>query len=288
MRFVSVDVETANADMATLCQVGLARFDNGEVVETWTKLIDPESFFDPFNTEIHGITKEDVAGSPRFPEIVGELQAFIGGDVLVCHTHFDRVAFGQACAKYKLPLLGATWLDSARVARRAWDQFRYKGYGLWNLCNHIGHKFEHHDALADAIAAGKVLNAACEHSGLTVQDWLEKVENPLDPNAVLPPIASEGNPEGAFYGQTVVFTGALTVPRREAAEKATAAGFNVGSGVTKKTNYLILGDVDISRLAEGSDKSNKHQKAENLIRKGANLQILQETDFFELLKSAEG
>jgi DNA polymerase-3 subunit epsilon len=32
MDFVAIDVETANPDMASICQVGLAAFSNGAVV----------------------------------------------------------------------------------------------------------------------------------------------------------------------------------------------------------------------------------------------------------------
>ncbi len=29
MNFVAIDVETANADMASICQIGLVKFENG-------------------------------------------------------------------------------------------------------------------------------------------------------------------------------------------------------------------------------------------------------------------
>jgi len=41
---------------------------------------------------------------------------------------------------------------------------------------------------------------------------------------------------------TVVFTGTLTVSRAEAVKAAEKAGFKVGKSVTKKTDYLVVGD----------------------------------------------
>jgi len=46
MEFVAIDVETANADMASICQIGLAKFKDGQLVEEWSSFIDPEDYFD--------------------------------------------------------------------------------------------------------------------------------------------------------------------------------------------------------------------------------------------------
>ena len=35
MEFVALDVETANADMASICQIGIAQFRDGSLVEDW-------------------------------------------------------------------------------------------------------------------------------------------------------------------------------------------------------------------------------------------------------------
>ena len=55
--------------------------------------------------------------------------------------------------------IDTTWLDSARVARRSWEECAWKGYGLSNVCEIIGYKFKHHDALEDAKASGQVMIA---------------------------------------------------------------------------------------------------------------------------------
>ena len=60
MQFIAIDVETANADMASICQVGIAKFADGQLVEVWSSLIDPEDFFDGINMAIHGIDAKAV------------------------------------------------------------------------------------------------------------------------------------------------------------------------------------------------------------------------------------
>ena len=208
--------------------------------------------------------------------------------VCVSHTHFDRVSISRALTKYGLPDLDTTWLDSARVARRTWEEFAWGGYGLANICNKIGYQFKHHDALEDAKACGHVLLAAIEKTGLDVNAWLKRIKQPIDPENASSgaAIKRDGNPEGELYGETLVFTGALEIPRREAADLAASIGCTVAASVTKKTTLLVVGDQDISKLA-GKEKSSKHLKAEQLIKKGQGIRILKESDFKELVSHAK-
>ena len=111
MRFVAIDVETANADMASICSIGVATFDNGRVADEYYSLIDPNDYFDPMNVSIHGIDEAQVAGAPTFGEASPDLLARVGDAVVVTHTHFDRVALHQASAGWALPPPPFKWLD---------------------------------------------------------------------------------------------------------------------------------------------------------------------------------
>lgn len=130
LNFVALDVETANADMASICQIGIAKYIDGVLVEEWSSLINPEDYFDFINVDIHGITESDVVDSPTFPEIVSTLNQFLNNTICVSHTHFDRISIGRALAKYNLKEIETVWLDSARVARRTWEDCAWSGYGL--------------------------------------------------------------------------------------------------------------------------------------------------------------
>ena len=288
MNFVALDVETANADMSSICQIGIACYNEGSLSEEWKSYIDPEDYFDAINVSIHGIDESTVKGSPKLCDIASQIYKYLDNQVSVCHTHFDRVAIRQAFDKYEIRHPNCTWLDSARVARRAWEDFAWKGYGLHSVCKYLGYDFAHHDALEDAKAAGHVLITAINRSGLDIDGWLKRVEQPIDPSLTSTDqaIQRDGNPEGPLYGEVLVFTGALDIPRREAADMASKIGCQVESGVTKKTTMLVVGDQDIKRLS-GHEKSSKHRKAENLISNGQSIRIIRETDFKELVNLAE-
>lgn len=284
MEFVAIDVETANADVASICQIGIARFANGALADEWKTYVDPQDYFDGMNVSIHGINESVVAGAPTFGMLANTIKGALDGRIVVTHTAFDKVAIYQAGTKCKTSPPSCTWLDSACVVRRAWKEFSRSGYGLQSVCESIGYKFQHHDALEDAKAAGHILLAAMVHSRLDLEAWLTRVSQPIDP-ALEQRIAREGNPDGELYGEVLVFTGALIIPRREAADYAASVGCEVDAGVTKRTTILVVGDQDIQRLA-GHTKSTKHRKAEELIQMGQPIRILRETDFRGLVKLA--
>lgn len=288
MDFVAIDLETANSDMASICQIGIAKFVNGVLVEEWVSLLNPEDYFDFINVAIHGIDENDVTDAPTFTEIFDKLKYFMDGEICVCHTHFERISLAKAFQKHSLQPLNIIWLDSARVARRTWKEFAWSGYGLANVCRKIGYEFKHHDALEDAKASGQVLLAAVQESKLDLDMWVNRVKQPIDLEHSSQGAAIErvGNPEGDLFGEVVVFTGSLQMSRSEAAELASKVGCDVALGVTKHTTILVVGDQDITKLA-GKEKSAKHLKAEQLIAKGHVIRIIQESDFNELVKQVQ-
>lgn len=283
MEFVAIDVETANPDSASICQIGLAHYAGRDLVEAWSSLVDPEDEFSGFHVAIHGIDEAAVAGAPTVADLVDVLYRFLDDRIAVCHTMFDRASLHGACTRYGLRPPRARWLDSARVARRTWPELAGRGYGLKNVCSHLGYDFAHHDALEDAKAAGFILNAATLTSGLDVEAWLAQVQRPIGggPRA---DVRRDGNPDGVLYGEVLVFTGALSMHRTAAADLAAAAGCRVEDAVTKRTTLLVVGDRDVrERSSGGAEKSSKQQKAEALIAEGQGIRILGESGFWEVV-----
>lgn len=281
MQFVAVDVETANTDPGSVCQVGIAEFHDNELAGTWGTLIDPEDYFDAFNVSIHGIDEKVIEGAPTYAEVVTEVQQRLGADsIAVCHTHFDRTAFSRVHYRYTLPALQCTWLDSARVVRRAWPQFSRRGYRLDNVAQELGISFRHHDAVEDARVAGEILVRAIRETGLSVSDWLDRVEKPVHSDTTS--VRRHGSGVGLLGGEVFAFTGGLVITRHEAANRVAELGAAVRPSVTKKTTVLVVGDQDVRRLA-GYKKSSKHRKAEQLIAAGQSMRIVAEEGFLQLV-----
>lgn len=175
--FVAVDLETANEDPGSICQIGIAEFRDGKVVSEWESLVFNEG---PFMLgSFHGIKRETVADAPKFELLYPKIKKLLGRRIVVAHTSFDRRGLKKACASAGLEEIECDWLDSARVAKRVWAKSQVADYKLGTLCAYLGHKFRHHDALEDAKAAGFLVAKACETKALSVNDWLNIVDTSL-------------------------------------------------------------------------------------------------------------
>ena len=180
MDYFVLDLETANPSYKSICQLGMVEIRKGAIKKRYRQLIDPKDNFDPIHTSIHGITEKLVKSSPSFNQIHKALETMLTNEIVVHHGPFDRVAIERACASYGLPAIRARWLNNQKVVRRTWEQFRRSGYALDNLCQHFNISFNHHDALEDATATARIFSLAIEETGLSPEEWIERVKYPID------------------------------------------------------------------------------------------------------------
>ncbi len=166
-RFFALDVETANSNRASICQIGVACVREDSSIETWVTYIDPKTN-DWSNTKIHGITARTVSGAPSFDKVFPDLQKGLGASVVYQHSSFDQSAIAAACQHGRLTQPTWEWRDSVRVARAAWPELKGNGgHGLSSLKQHLGLEFTHHDAGEDARACAQVVLRA-ERQGMTM------------------------------------------------------------------------------------------------------------------------
>ncbi len=122
---------------------------------TYQQYLDPERDFEPGAQEVTGLTREFLAGKPRFADVVDEFLEFIEGAELVIHNAAFDIGFLDA----ELARLGPHYgrmrqrcavEDSLELARQ-----RYPGQrnSLDALCRRLGVDNSHrqlHGALLDA------------------------------------------------------------------------------------------------------------------------------------------
>lgn len=167
-RFVALDVETANHDRASICQIGVTCVRPDNSIETWTTHVDPCTSTWAF-TGLHGISQSTVRGAPRFADALEMIESPLCGLAIYQHSGFDRSAFRAACAMLQRDEPPWTWQNSVTVARRAWPELKGNGgHGLASLKTHLRLPFEHHDAGEDARAAAEVVLHAERAKGLVV------------------------------------------------------------------------------------------------------------------------
>jgi DNA polymerase-3 subunit epsilon len=279
-RFLAIDVETANSQKSSICQIGIAMAQEDGKIETLGILIDPHQSFDKFNINLHGIDHDTIRGASTFEAALQALRPFLERHILIQHSNFDRVAFDDACLRYDIPKLTSSWIDSVQIARNAWPELKGNGgHGLASLKKHLNLKFKHHDAEHDAHAAAQVAILAEAKTGRSFYDLALPKSQTYQPS-----IAVEGNQNGPLFGHVACFTGQIKMPRAEAATFAAGAGITVKATVSKKLTLLIVGDQDMTSLA-GHDKSSKHRKAEELVLQGHKIRIIGETEFLSLIST---
>lgn len=279
MDFVAIDVETANASQSSICQIGIAEFRNGQLANTWKSYVNPETHFDAFNIDIHGITPDMVKDAPTFLQLKLPIYRYLKNKTVVCHTLFDQKAIHQAAEKHQVKIPECQWLDSCFVARKAWFN-DMESFSLKNVSEFLGFEFQHHDALEDAKAAGNIIIKAIEKTGRNINDWLDY--KPKKAFQKMPTkVNREANPDGILFGEVIVFTGELSLSRENAADIASHAGCRVDANITKRTTALVVGIQNMQLIV--ADKSSKHLKAEEYIKKGQNIKIIIEQDFIAML-----
>ncbi|PHS77821.1 MAG: exonuclease [Robiginitomaculum sp.] len=239
--FIAIDVETANSDSSSICQIGIAIYMRGVLSKSYNHLVDPQVEYSNRNIGIHGISADDTFDAPIFSEVFPVIAELLEGVTVISHTMFDRSSFKKACRLYDVAFPECDWVDSSMIARRAWPDVAKRGYGLMNLCERIEFDYTAHDAEEDAIACGQVVVAALEHTGWTFDQAISESRSSTNKWAGKR-VAKEGNPSGKHYGKTIVFTGDLPVKRSVVARLAAQKGYTIKDNISKKADYLIVGN----------------------------------------------
>lgn len=323
--FTAIDFETANGFRGSPCAVGLSRVRQGQIVEEAFWLMRPPAgydHFDPRNIGIHGVAPEQVADQPRFAEVFPEIAGFLGADILVAHNAaFDTGVLRSALEVSAAPVPRYSYACTVILARRSYS---LPSYSLPFVAEAAGVELiNHHDAVEDARAcAGIMIDIAARHqaesipqlyaglklampelqdsetmqsargtkrirpsgaAGSRSENWLGWPEEGANPEPDLN--ADRSHP---LYGQTVVFTGNLVMPRQQAKARVAALGARSASSVTARTTVLVVGDGFIAadlRAGRGGQSriTSKVRRVWELHRRGQRIEVLSEGEFMQMI-----
>lgn len=165
MDFTAIDFETAAPARSSVCAVGMTRVREGHVVAHYERLVRPPQGLACFtNTWVHGIGPEHVTRAPTWLELLPEVLAFAGSDVLVAHNAaFDRSVLVQASAEYGYDASATPFVCTLQVAKTLLDLDSYR---LPVVAAALGlPPFDHHDAGAGARSAALVALALAARVG---------------------------------------------------------------------------------------------------------------------------
>ena len=156
MRYIAFDVETPNHLNNRMSAIGITVIEDGEIVDLFYSLVNPEVSFDSFNTQLTGIDSRKVASAPTFGELWGEIEPVMSSGLLVAHNApFDMGVLKNCLKAYQIHWLPCvTYICTVQMGRRLLPGMRH---GLDTLCDYYGICLDHHQADSDSRACAEIL-----------------------------------------------------------------------------------------------------------------------------------
>jgi DNA polymerase-3 subunit epsilon len=295
LNFTAIDFETATSDMNSICAVGIVKVLDGEIFNTFHSLIKPPlNEFDPNFTLLHGIDQQKVEGAPLFIDLWEYLEPYILNQRLVAHNiNFDLTALILTLEHYKLQIpahqTSCTWKMAMKLIPGL------KSHNLEYISAVLNIELEHHNPLSDALACAQIYIAFIKglHNDITNGRILavnkiltdspirkpfpsaEMFEQKRISRECLEPNLEAKDKEHIFYSKKIVFTGDLkAMERNEAAKKVQALGGDVNTSISKKTDYVIVGN---------NPGPVKMEKIKSLQEEGYPIKIIYEDEFNQLI-----
>jgi len=130
---------------------------DGEIVDEYSTLINPEQYIPNFITDLTGITNNMVAQAPKFDEVKSKIKTFLGDAIFVAHNvQFDYGFLNASFVRAGLGQISNNLLCTIRLARRLLPTTKSKS--LESLINYYGIDVPNrHRALDDAKATADIL-----------------------------------------------------------------------------------------------------------------------------------
>lgn len=289
--YIVVDIETTGYDTkcCNIIEISAIKIINNEIIDTFSYLVNPLSHIPDFISNLTGITDEMVKDSPTLDFVIPKFKDFVSDFILVGHNvSFDINFLYDSYIRILNEPLRNNFINTLRIARNLFPEFAH--HRLKDLAEYFNIDYSNaHRALFDCeltnycfVQFKKIILNKYGDIDTYINNFHINTSKKKKYIEYLPPVitADTSNP---FYDKICVFTGSLEkLLRQDAMRIVEQLGGQCGTSVTKKTNYLILGNNSFcTEIKDG--KSSKHKKAELLIEQGQDLQIISENTFYDMI-----
>lgn len=301
--FIAVDFETPNRKNDTVCSMGITFVKNSEIIFNENVLIDPETNFDISNTKIHGISEKDIAGKPNFAKVWEKYWTYFNHYPVVMHNvDFDTSVLYKAAFHANVIMPDMDFYCTKQLCE---ENYQMDKYSLANICNCMDIDLDNHNSGSDSLCTAKIMlhlindENASIHIRMGSNEFHEKAQAYASRAKKREPIkhvavkeAEYEKPDCEYIDCEIEFAGkrfALTgdfglVTRGEAEKFIEENGGKVTSSVSKKTNYVIVG-IEDKTIVGADGKSRKIEAAEELIKEGFDIKIVEAEKLVQIMKS---
>ncbi|CAM2814827.1 TerD family protein [Prescottella defluvii] len=252
-KWVVVDVETSGRRAASHRVLSLAALvlrEDGSVEREFSTLLDPGC--DPGPVEIHGLTRERLAGAPRFDDVADEVAELLSGPTMVAHNaSFDYGFLDAEFQRVGVPNPIEHRLCTLALSRRL--ELDVPNHRLGTLAEYWQvQQLQAHDAYDDARVLTEVFTRSvslaealqlplpvvnCRGRRTTVYpDQVTRVPSAFENPGRLDPAT------GLVQGMKIVISGSTRTPRLTLAARLADAGFDVMNSVSRQTSVVVCDD----------------------------------------------
>lgn len=289
--FTIIDLETTgfSPKYDSIIEFGAIKVRDNNIVDTYHTLINPKCLINDFITNLTGITNSMFTKKPTIDEEIDNIIGFISDDIVVGHNvNFDVNFIYDNLQRLRGIDFSNDYLDTMRFSRKIHKDLKH--HRLFDLIELYNIEIEReHRALEDCYSTFEIFyklkaDALSKFGSFeNFSNSFKKVRKATPDFTKLESTNFEFDISHPLYEKECVFTGTLEKMKRiDAAQLVVNLGGTVGNSVTKKTNFLVLGNNDYCKSIKDG-KSNKQKKAEDLIQKGNDLTIISEDVFYDLI-----
>lgn len=265
MNFVAIDLEKLGDSQLSVCEVGMVKCINGEIVDEFHSYIRPvdNTSRNMFGmTTLKHITDEMLLSAPTFSEIYDNMKDFSDGAILVCHNKgadLNYLYYNEK--KYGLSGLYTEFIDTNDICKLGLKDAYQKIFGM---------KMEkHHSALHDAKHTAEILLALSEQTNVLEfikSNYIPEKEKPKSDNTKYKTVSSEDLPNEdillsnfCFIGKICVVSGGSDKNKEFLKSKLKEVGAKVTSAISGKTDVFIKGE-DVGPSKKEKAKFQKEQR----------------------------
>lgn len=154
--FAAIDFETANNERSSVCSVGVVIVRDGEMVDSFYSLIQPEpNYYNYWCSQVHGLCHADTDDAPVFPKVWAQIEPLIEGLPLVAHNKpFDEGCLKAVFRVYQMDYPDYKFYCTCIASRKRWPGGHHN---LDIIAARCGYDLkQHHHALADAEACAAI------------------------------------------------------------------------------------------------------------------------------------
>ena len=297
--FCIIDIETTGLSPIydQIIELSAIRILKYDIIDQFSSLVKPVlstdgRYVSDFIEQLTGITNDMLETAPELSSVLPAFLDFIGTDILVGHNvNFDiNFLYDYSENLFSNPIKN-NFVDTMQLSRILCPHLQH--HRLSDVCQNYSIEYSGaHRSLADCQLTAQCyfsLHNDALHQYGTLEAFIDAQSKKIHKTyqkvraSEITSKSTEIDENNPLFGNVFVFTGTLEkMERRKAMQIVANFGGINGDSVTKKTNYLVLGNSDYQPAAANT-KSNKQKKAESLKLQGQDINIIPESVFYDMI-----